>query len=117
MTVSGFVVLWEFQVSDSMEGMFERFYSVHGDWVQLFRKSPEFIRTELIRDLNKPQRYVTMDFLKTQSDYETFRRGYHAAYEALDLKCRNFTTSELNSAAFALFRSRCDASICRSRYQ
>ncbi len=102
MTASGFVVLWEFQVSDSMEGMFERFYSVHGDWVQLFRKSPEFIRTELIRDLNRSQRYATLDFWTTKADYETFRRDHRAAYEALDAKCRDFTTRETELGIFCV---------------
>lgn len=102
MAASGFVALWEFQVSDSMEGTFEQFYGADGDWVQLFRERPGFVRTELIRDLNKPQRYVTMDFWKTQSDYESFRQDYSAAYEALDVKCRDFTTSETGLGSFCV---------------
>ncbi len=99
---SGFVVLWEFQVSGSMEGTFEQFYGADGDWVQLFRERPGFGRAELIGDLNKPRRYVTMDFSKTQFDYKSFRQDYSAAYEALNVRCRDFTTSGTELGSFCV---------------
>ncbi len=97
-----FVRLWEFDVCDATQRDFEQVYGGDGDWVRLFRNSAGFLRTELLKDLSRPGRYLTFDFWKTEADYESFRRDNGAAYSTLDAKCENLTIKEIDLGSFCL---------------
>ena len=56
-----FAYIWEYTVKEDCIDEFCRIYSPDGDWVQLFRKSKGFVRTELFREVNTPIRFVTTD--------------------------------------------------------
>lgn len=97
---SQFILLWEFQVSAGKRQSFERFYGSEGGWAQLFRSSKGFYRTELVRDVTRTGRYMTLDFWASQLDYEVFRRDHLAAYESLDVECEELTDSEIALGSF-----------------
>ncbi len=42
-------------------GAFEELYGPEGEWVRLFRRSPAYRGTELLEDLDSPNRFVTID--------------------------------------------------------
>ena len=44
--------LWEFHVKLESISAFERTYGPTGAWAQLFRQSPDYLGTDLIRDLD-----------------------------------------------------------------
>jgi hypothetical protein len=50
-----FVVLWEFQVKPEAIPTFEKIYGPDGAWAELFRQIPDYLGTELIRDLDHPR--------------------------------------------------------------
>lgn len=97
-----FVYIWEFQVKPDREAAFEQAYGPHGDWVQLFRKAPGYIRTELLRDTDKPNRYVTIDHWQSEAAQRDFRQRFAAEFEAIDKKCEALTQSETLIGNFVL---------------
>ena len=89
-----FVVMWEFRVRPRKWRAFEKAYEPEGVWSVLFRGSEGYIRTELVRDREKPLRYVTIDIWRSREDYQQFKKRNRAKYEAMDKQCENLTTSE-----------------------
>ena len=55
------VIIWEFRAQRGREGEFEGAYGPDGDWANFFRSGEGYLGTELMRDLETPGRYVTID--------------------------------------------------------
>lgn len=55
-----------------MQCEFEAAYGPEGEWGRLFQKDAAFVRTALVRDPNKPGRYLTLDFWTSREAYENF---------------------------------------------
>ena len=87
-------ILWEFRVKAGREAEFERRYGPEGDWAQLFRRSPAYRGTELLRDTAEPGRYLTLDRWESSAAYEEFKRQVAQEYAALDRECEALTESE-----------------------
>jgi ribosomal-protein-alanine acetyltransferase len=90
----GFVVSWEFRVRPAKRKAFEKVYGPEGDWVKLFRRDPAYVRTELIRDRDKPARYMTLDFWSSRKAYQQFKKKNREEYSAIDQKCGSLTLYE-----------------------
>jgi hypothetical protein len=56
-----YLVIWEFQVKPEAQFSFEQFYGPAGDWANLFRRSTDFRGTQLVRDIDRPLRYLILD--------------------------------------------------------
>lgn len=95
-----YVALWVFQVEPERTVAFEQAYGPAGTWVALFRKSPGYLRTELLRDHANPRRYLTMDFWSSQEVWRGFRSVFAAEYERLDAECAGLATREVEIGAF-----------------
>ena len=87
-------VVWEFEVKKDCLDQFERRYGPYGDWAMLFRKSPFYDRTLLIRDSKVPTHYMVTDIWSDLASYESFKKNFKDAYEALDKACEAFTVNE-----------------------
>ena len=94
-------VIWEFFVPETQSKEFERCYGPAGTWAQLFRKSPAFRGTQLLRDLQNHGRYLTIDIWENQASYEKFRRDFGADYITLDEEMAELTSSERRIGWFA----------------
>ena len=92
---SPFITLWEFHVKPECIVTFEEIYGPDGDWAQLFRQSPGYRGTELIRDLNQRGRYLTLDRWTSREALQRFKREHQAAYSDLDKMCENLTEKEV----------------------
>ena len=95
-----FAIVWEFRILPGKKRAFEKVYGPHGDWAQLFRLAPGFLRTELLRDRNTPGRYLTIDYWQSRQALAAFKRKKSVAYEALDQKCAGLTQSESKLGEF-----------------
>ncbi len=84
-----FVVLWRFTTRDP--AAFERHYGPQGTWELLFRKSAEYVRTDLLRD---GETYVTLDWWTSLAAYDAFRENQADEYARIDALCEEITTSE-----------------------
>jgi heme-degrading monooxygenase HmoA len=100
-----FLVIWEFLVRPGKEQLFEQTYGPDGDWVQLFTQSIGYCGTKLMRDDSESQRYLTLDFWKSEQDYERFKSHHSDEYKAIDTKCEALTEEEREIGKFVLPRA------------
>jgi heme-degrading monooxygenase HmoA len=89
-----FLVVWEYQVNPEQLSTFERVYSSSGAWAALFNRTAGYQGTELLRDVNDPFHYMTIDRWASSQDYETFLMQWRREYAALDAECNGLTVSE-----------------------
>jgi heme-degrading monooxygenase HmoA len=89
-----YVIIWEYQVKEEQLVAFEKIYASHGAWAELFRKEVGYLGTELLRDSNQPQRYITIDRWTSPEDYESFRSKWESEYARLDAQCEGLTEQE-----------------------
>jgi quinol monooxygenase YgiN len=89
-----YLALWEFQVKPESISAFEGIYGPDGDWAHLFRQSPHYLGTQLLRDLNHPGRYVTLDHWTSRESLHRFKQDHQSAYSTLDKQCESLTEKE-----------------------
>src|SRR5262245_35723131 len=91
---AAFAYVWEFRVRADRLADFTRTYGPSGEWVALFRRSPAYLRTELLRDERDPQRFLTVDHWRSRADWSAFREAHKADFDALDRRCEEMTEAE-----------------------
>ncbi|PYX36512.1 MAG: hypothetical protein DMG75_10380 [Acidobacteria bacterium] len=89
-----YVRLCEFLVRASSQEEFARIYGSDGDWAVLFRRSREFCGTELLRDVETPRRYVTIDRWMSQAAWDSFLKNFGEEYRTLDVACERLNEEE-----------------------
>jgi len=92
--IMSYIVAWQFVVTTQDEKLFEAVYGPDGDWVQLFRRDPRYIRTDLVRDAENLRRYLTLDHWESQQAYDDFSAKFAEEYKRIDARCEAFTESE-----------------------
>lgn len=97
-----FVVVWQFEIADEQVAGFEAAYGADGAWAQLFRTSPEYQGTELLRDAYVPGNYLTIDRWSSEEAFRAFRKDHDGEYEALDRKCDALTGKETRVGAYSV---------------
>ena len=95
-----FVILWQFDIVEDQVPAFEAAYGAAGTWAELFRRSPEYLGTELFRDAYVPCRYITIDRWRSEEAFRSFRALHDPDYEALDRACDSITAAETRIGAF-----------------
>jgi len=97
-----FVVIWHFEIAEEKVAAFEAAYAPEGAWAQLFRTSPDYLGTELLRDAYIPGSYLTIDRWSGEEAFRTFRKSHDAEYEALDRACDDLTSHETRIGAYTI---------------
>jgi heme-degrading monooxygenase HmoA len=97
-----FVVVWQFEIAEEKIVAFEAAYRPEGAWAQLFRTSPNYLGTELLRDAYIPGSYLTIDRWASEQDFRAFRKDHDPEYEALDRSCDALTSRETRIGAFTV---------------
>lgn len=95
-----FVVVWQFEVAEEKIPAFEAAYAQDGAWAQLFRSSPKYHGTQLLRDAYVPGCYLTIDRWESEDDFRAFRKQNDQAYESLDRSCGHLTNRETRIGAY-----------------
>jgi hypothetical protein len=95
-----YVIIWEFTAKPEARAEFENCYGPDGEWVQLFRRSKTFLRTELFRDRHTENHYVAMDYFVSEAGYYDFLREFRQEYDALDSRCDGLREGEKAIGAF-----------------
>jgi hypothetical protein len=93
-------IFWEFLAKPEKIAEFEQRYGSHGDWAQLFRRSPHFKGTVLGRDLNVPDHYLVTDTWDDAASFAAFKIDFREPYEQLDLICEELTLEEKHIGNF-----------------
>jgi hypothetical protein len=84
-----YVVVWRFTTDDP--AAFEEHYGPEGTWARLFRRSGEYVRTELLKSADS---YLTLDWWASLAAYDAFRVEHAEDYAKLDAACEAVTTFE-----------------------
>lgn len=92
--------VWEFVVRPERLRDFETAYGAEGDWAQLFRRDPAYVRTLLLKDRESPTRFVTVDFWSSPKACMAFRERFAAEFEALDSRFEEWTLRETHMGDF-----------------
>ena len=95
-----FAVVWQFEIAEEKIAAFESTYGPEGSWAQLFRTSPEYRGTELLRDAYVAGIYLTIDRWASEEAFRAFRKAHDADYETLDRACDALTSRETRIGAF-----------------
>jgi heme-degrading monooxygenase HmoA len=95
-----FVVVWQFEIAEEKIAAFEAAYGPEGNWASLFRSSPEYLGTELLRDAFVHGSYLTIDRWASEEAFRTFRKHNDGAYEELDRACDALTSKETRIGAY-----------------
>ena len=97
-----FVVVWQFEIAEEKIATFEAAYGSEGAWAQLFRSSPDYRGTELLRDAYIPGSYLTIDRWASEEAFRAFRKEHDPDYESLDRSCDALTSRETRIGAYTL---------------
>ncbi len=95
-----FVVVWQFEIAEDKMAGFEAAYGPEGAWAQLFRTSPNYLGTELLRDAYVPLSYLTIDRWSSEEAFRAFRKDHDSEYEVLDRTCDALTSRETRVGAY-----------------
>ena len=97
-----FIVVWQFEIAEENIAAFEAAYGSDGAWAKLFRSSPEYQGTELLRDAYVPGAYLTIDRWASENAFRAFRKEHDADYESLDRSCDALTKRETRIGAYTV---------------
>jgi heme-degrading monooxygenase HmoA len=92
--MSHYTYIWEFRVTPDRVREFLHHYESAGTWARLFQRASGYIGTRLLRDLNDPLRFVTVDEWQSEAHYRAFRERFASEYEALDRACEGLALAE-----------------------
>jgi heme-degrading monooxygenase HmoA len=97
-----FVVVWQFEIAEEQVAAFEAAYGPDGVWAQLFRNSPDYLGTELLRDAYISFSYLTIDRWASEDAFRAFRKDHDTEYEVLDRSSDSLTSRETRIGAYAV---------------
>ena len=94
------VVVWEYRARPERAEEFESFYRADGPWGDLFRESPAFISTTLMKDLADPLRFLVADRWTSETLYDEFKRRAADRYVDLSERGRRLYERETEIGRF-----------------
>jgi heme-degrading monooxygenase HmoA len=93
-------IVWIFVVRSDCISEFLEYYGTNGSWEKLFRNSPGYQGTSLLRDHNQINRFILFDKWDRLSSFEKFKKKYDEDYTLLDKRCENLTIEEIKIGIF-----------------
>ncbi|MEP2023011.1 MAG: antibiotic biosynthesis monooxygenase [Reichenbachiella sp.] len=87
-------VIWRYKVKAEFIKDFLKIYDANGEWVQLFSKSSDFIKTALFNDVNADQYFLTIDYWKSKEAYQNFYKQHHKEIKQIDVMGDQMTLLE-----------------------
>jgi heme-degrading monooxygenase HmoA len=92
--------VWEFTARAGKIKEFEDYHANSGPWATLFRKNAGYHGTLLLRDIETPRRYLTIDRWESVASHLAMRERFAKEYEDLDSAGEVFTESERRNGVF-----------------
>ena len=92
-------LVFRYDARDSDE--FERAYGPDGEWAQFFRQGRGYVGTELLRDLEEPDRYLVVDRWESADAYAAFVAEHQVEYVRRSDESRVLYLQELRFGTFA----------------
>jgi heme-degrading monooxygenase HmoA len=79
---------------------FERAYGPNGDWASFFREGAGYIGTELLHDVEEPERYLVIDRWESAEAYNAFLNEHQTEYMRRTDEARFHYIQELRFGTF-----------------
>jgi heme-degrading monooxygenase HmoA len=79
---------------------FEEVYGADGEWAKFFRRGAGFIGTELLRDVEEPDRYIVIDRWESIDAYNLFISEHQKEYLERSDESRMYYLQELRFGTF-----------------
>jgi heme-degrading monooxygenase HmoA len=79
---------------------FERVYGPDGEWSQFFRQGRGYVGSELLRDLEEPERYLVIDRWESTDAYNAFLAEHESEYVRRSEETRLYYVQELRFGTF-----------------
>lgn len=98
---SNFQSIWEYGVKDEYRTDFIAAYCSSGLWVSLFAQCSGYIKTELKQDVEDHNRFLTIDYWRSRSDFLTMNQAKGVEYGNLDRQCESYTLFERHIGFFS----------------
>lgn len=99
-----FQSIWSYEVNRESIAQFIAAYASNGTWAALFRQCEGYLHTELLRDADNDQRFITIDSWVSRADFERMAAQIGADYEQLDRQFAALTLAEQHVGYFELVR-------------
>jgi heme-degrading monooxygenase HmoA len=87
-------IIWEFEVRVGQEETFVAAYRADGAWARLFSRAEGYRGTRLLRAVDSPGCYVTIDTWDDASSFARFQQRFGEEYRQLDLALEACTLTE-----------------------
>ena len=81
-----FQVIWELKVKYKEREKFEQFYDAKGDWVRFFRKSPEYLGTDVLENGEGDGIFLVIDEWNSEEAFTEYVKTRKAEYDLLEEK-------------------------------
>ena len=79
---------------------FVRVYGPEGEWAQFFRRGAGYVGSELLRDLDEPERFLVIDRWESAEAYNAFLAEHRAEYLRRSDETRMYYVQELRFGTF-----------------
>lgn len=86
--------IWSYRVKPECVDDFARAYGADGEWAIFFRRSPGYVRTDLLRDAHAPDRFITIDYFADSKARSALVDANAEEYAAIDARWRDATLEE-----------------------
>jgi heme-degrading monooxygenase HmoA len=95
-------IVWQYEIKDESRGKFELAYGPGGAWSTLFARAPGYRGTALLRDVENPRKYLTIDAWDTEEHHQDFLSQHRDEYAAMDAGFSQLVDSEAKIGAYML---------------
>lgn len=100
--MNSFITIWRYKIKPEKRSEFEKLYGQNGEWVKLFKKYPDYIKTELIKNLNN-NHYITLDYWNSKESYYKFKEAAKKEFIEIDSQGEELTIEEKHIGEFKIF--------------
>lgn len=76
--------VWDYDVESAQVEAFVAAYGAAGAWTQLFERTTGYAGTQLFRDVDQPNRFLTVDRWTDAACWQAFLDGWGDQYRELD---------------------------------
>jgi hypothetical protein len=97
-----FVTVWKYKIKSGMDSEFETLYGIERDWVRLFKKFSDYVKTTLLKDISDAESYITLDYWKSKEVYYDFKLKAVEEFKRIDELGEELTLSEEHLGEFEI---------------
>ena len=97
-----FVYIWEYKVEEDSFSDFLFNYGSNGIWQKFFSQSEAYIKTELLKQDENRNSFITIDYWKNKSEFHDFLKLHKKEYDKIDKECEILIEEENKIGEFEL---------------